>query len=292
MPNRISHPSPDELSAFSLGQLAPSAGECRWESHISECQPCCETLLGLSKEDTFVELLQEAGQLPHDRTVDQTLGSKSSMSSAAAVPAVLAEHKRYEVIRLIGKGGMGDVYEARHRKMDRKVAIKVINRDLVRKPEAVDRFHREVRTAAQLSHPNIVTAYDADQTADFHFMVMEHVDGVDLSEKVKGQGALPIDEACDYVRQAAIGLQHAHELGMVHRDIKPPQSDGHRRRHGEDPGLWPGFPGSYCTGRRSDHGISLRSDGGRSDHGNPRFHLARTGQRTPARLISEVTSTA
>ena len=116
---------------------------------------------------------------------------------------------------------MGDVYKARHRKMERTVALKVINRGLVRKAEAVDRFHREVKAAAQLSHPNIVTAYDADQAGDFHFMVMEYVDGVDLSQTVKDRGALPVAEACDYIRQTAIGLQHAHERGMVHRDIKP-----------------------------------------------------------------------
>ncbi len=88
-------------------------------------------------------------------------------------------------LSLIGKGGMGDVYKARHRKMERTVALKVINRGLVRKAEAIDRFHREVKTAAQLSHPNIVTAYDADQAGDFHFMVMEYVDGVDLSKRSK-----------------------------------------------------------------------------------------------------------
>jgi serine/threonine protein kinase len=123
---------------------------------------------------------------------------------------------------LIGKGGMGDVYKARHRMMERTVALKIINRELVRKPEAVDRFHREVKTAARLSHPNIVTAYDAEQQAgDVHFLVMEYVDGVDLSQIIKDRGALPIAEACDYIRQAAIGLQYAHEQGMVHRDIKP-----------------------------------------------------------------------
>ena len=137
------------------------------------------------------------------------------------VPAALAEHSRYEIIGLIGKGGMGDVYKALHRKMERTVALKVINHGLVRKPEAVNRFHREVKTAAQLSHSNIVTAYDADQAGEFHFMVMEHVDGVNLAQTVKEHGALPVAEACDFVRQAAIGLQHAHELGMVHRDIKP-----------------------------------------------------------------------
>jgi serine/threonine protein kinase len=116
---------------------------------------------------------------------------------------------------------MGDVFLAQHRVMERMVALKVINRELVRKAEAVDRFHREVKTAARLSHANIVTAYDAEQAGDLHFLVMEYVDGVDLARLVKDRGPLPIAEACEYIRQAALGLQYAHEQGMVHRDIKP-----------------------------------------------------------------------
>ncbi len=220
MSEQATHPSREELSAFSLGQLTPAAA-AELESHISECQPCCETLLSLSSDDTFVELLQEAEQLPSDRTVDPGRVSLGQSSSTQDIPVPLAEHPRYEILGLIGKGGMGDVYKARHRMMDRTVALKIINRELVRKPEAVDRFHREVKTAARLSHPNIVTAHDAEQAGDVHFLVMEYVDGVDLAHTVKQQDALPTAKACDYVRQAAIGLQYAHEMGMVHRDIKP-----------------------------------------------------------------------
>lgn len=214
------HPTPEELSAYSLGQL-PQERAVAIDSHISECQPCCETIVSLSSDDTFVGLLKEARQLSIDQTSNhQNLNAKPS-SVHGDIPPELAGHPRYEIVRLIGKGGMGDVYEARHRKMERRVALKVINRDLFRKAEAVNRFHREVKTAAQLSHPNIVTAHDADQAVDHHFMVMEFVDGVDLSQVVKDRGALPIADACDHIRQAAIGLQHAHERGMVHRDIKP-----------------------------------------------------------------------
>lgn len=216
MPAQSTHPSRDELSAYSLGQL-PQDQAVLIDSHISECEPCCETMIELSSEDTFIGLLQEARHLP----ADQDGFPSQPPSSLTAVPAPLAEHPRYEIFGLIGRGGMGDVYKARHRKMERTVALKVINRQLVQKAEAVERFHREVKAAAQLSHPNIVTAHDADQAGDFHFMVMEYVGGVDLSQTVKDRGALPVAEACDYIRQAAIGLQHAHECGMVHRDIKP-----------------------------------------------------------------------
>ncbi|QDV62595.1 protein kinase domain-containing protein [Crateriforma conspicua] len=218
VPEQTTHPSPTDLHAFGLGQLPPDEATAI-ERHISECEPCCETIADLSSADTFIELLQSADQEPNAQTADHQSGTTNQ--SSAGVPEPLAQHPRYEIIDLIGKGGMGDVYKARHRKMERTVALKVINRGLVRKAEAVDRFHREVKAAAQLSHPNIVTAYDADHAGDFHFMVMEYVDGVDLSQTVKKRGALPVAEACDYIRQAAIGLQHAHECGMVHRDIKP-----------------------------------------------------------------------
>ena len=219
MPKLTDHPSREELSAYSLGQL-PEERAVAIDSHISECEPCCETIVELSSEDTFAGLLQEAGRLPTDQTADHDSATANS-ASFDDIPQPLSEHPRYEILGLIGKGGMGDVYKARHRKMERTVALKVINRGLVQKAEAIDRFHREVKAAAQLSHPNIVTSYDADHAGDFHFMVMEFVDGVDLSQTVKKRGALPVAEACDYIRQAAIGLQHAHERGMVHRDIKP-----------------------------------------------------------------------
>lgn len=213
------HPSREELSAYSLGQL-PEERAVAIDSHISECSPCCETIVKLSSEDTFAGLLQEAGRLP----TDQTANHDSAIANSASfddIPQPLSDHPRYQILSLIGKGGMGDVYKARHRKMERTVALKVINRGLVQKPDAVGRFHREVKAAAQLNHPNIVTSHDADHSGDFHFMVMEFVDGVDLAQTVKQRGALPVAEACDYIRQAANGLQHAHQRGMVHRDIKP-----------------------------------------------------------------------
>lgn len=218
MPKMTTHPSREQLSAYNLGQLPPDEA-ITIENHISECEPCCDTIISLSSDDTFVGLLKDARQLVVDENLDHQ-GAKPP-SPHGEFPPELADHPRYEIVRLIGKGGMGDVYEAIHRKMERRVALKVINRELFQKAEAVNRFHREVKTAAQLSHSNIVISYDADQAGDFHFMVMEYVDGVDLSQTVKDQGALPIADACNYIRQAATGLQHAHERGMVHRDIKP-----------------------------------------------------------------------
>jgi serine/threonine protein kinase/tetratricopeptide (TPR) repeat protein len=116
---------------------------------------------------------------------------------------------------------MGAVYKARHRLMDRMVAIKIVNPLLVTKPGAVERFIREVKAAAQLTHPNIVTAYDAETIGEMHVLVMEYVEGETLAELLQEQGMLNVAQACGYIRQAALGLQHAVDRGMVHRDIKP-----------------------------------------------------------------------
>jgi len=131
------------------------------------------------------------------------------------------EHGPYLLLERLGEGGMGQVFKARHRRIDRIVALKVIRPDRLTHPDAVRRFRREVQSAAQLSHPNIVMALDADEVSGSHFYVMEYAEGIDLARLVKTRGPLPVASACDYVRQAALGLQHVLDSGMVHRDIKP-----------------------------------------------------------------------
>jgi serine/threonine protein kinase len=127
----------------------------------------------------------------------------------------------YRLLDRLGEGGMGFVYKARHQTMGRTVALKVIRKERVGSSHNVKRFLQEIRAVSQLSHPNIVTAYDTGQVGDLHYYAMEFVDGVDLSRLVKEKGPLPVEQACDYVRQAASGLGHAHEQGLIHRDIKP-----------------------------------------------------------------------
>ncbi len=199
------HPTLEQLSAYRRGALE-SAVEAVIEEHLLHCDTCCGQLE--STWDSMVSRLRR-GKDP------------SGAEETGEIPAELANHPRYRIVKLLGRGGMGDVYQAEHRLMHRTVALKVIKERWVRNPAATDRFHREVRAAARLTHPHIVTAYDAEQAGDLHFLVMEYVDGVELAEIVKRRGPLPVQEACDYVRQAALGLQHAHEQGMVHRDIKP-----------------------------------------------------------------------
>lgn len=127
----------------------------------------------------------------------------------------------YLLLERIGEGGMGTVFKARHRMIDRLVALKVLRKDRLTHPDASKRFEREIKAAAQLAHPNVVTAFDAGQIGDTHYFTMEYIQGIDLGKLSKEKGPLPITDACDYIRQAACGLAHAHEKGMVHRDIKP-----------------------------------------------------------------------
>src|SRR5262249_53049416 len=127
----------------------------------------------------------------------------------------------YVQLERLGAGGMGQVFKARHAGLDRVVALKVIRKDRLSDPDLARRFLREIRAIGQLSHPNIVLAYDAAEAGGTFFLAMEYIEGTDLKRLVSKRGPLPIEQACDYVRQAALGLQHAHERGLVHRDIKP-----------------------------------------------------------------------
>ena len=127
----------------------------------------------------------------------------------------------YVILDEIGAGGMGQVFRARHQRMDRIVALKVLPEKSLESAHAVERFHREVKAAARLEHPNIVTAFDADEHEGTHFLVMQYVQGADLNSLVKTRGPLPLGQAVDCILQAAKGLEYAHQEGVIHRDIKP-----------------------------------------------------------------------
>jgi len=127
----------------------------------------------------------------------------------------------YVLTERLGEGGAGAVYKARHVYMQRTVAIKFIRADMTDNTEIVGRFYREIQAVSQLVHPNVVLAHDAGPSGQTHFLAMEYVEGNDLQKMVTKTGAMPVDKACDYIRQAAMGLQHIHERGLIHRDIKP-----------------------------------------------------------------------
>ncbi len=128
---------------------------------------------------------------------------------------------KYKVLERLGSGGFAQVYLCEHKLMRRRVAVKVLPVAKAKDSSALERFYREARAAAALDHANIVHAYDIDQDEDLHFLVMEYVDGANLQEIVKRTGPLSVARACHYIFQAALGLQHAHEHSLVHRDIKP-----------------------------------------------------------------------
>jgi len=216
----LDHPNREQLAAFGLGKLSTEQIAVI-EGHLSECDRCCETL-SLLQEDTFVALIRSAQSADNDDPLGmEDRSTETDAMSDLITDRPLANHPRYRVLEQVGTGGMGDVYKAEHRMMQRCVALKVIKPQFVKHPAAVHRFRREVQVAAGLNHPNIVTAYDAEQVGDVHLLVMEYVEGTNLGAAVEDGGPLSVPEACEYVRQAALGLQHAFERGMVHRDIKP-----------------------------------------------------------------------
>jgi serine/threonine protein kinase len=136
-------------------------------------------------------------------------------------PAVFPELPGYEILGEAGRGGSGVVYKARQLSLQRLVAIKVVPLCLDREDQIVSRFHQERLLLASVTHPNLVTAYDAGEIAGLPYFVMEFVEGTRLDTLVSQRGPLPVAEACEVIRQAALGLQHLHEHGLVHRDIKP-----------------------------------------------------------------------
>ncbi len=138
--------------------------------------------------------------------------------SGSGTPLVLGD---YVLLSKIGAGGMGQVFKAEHRHMKRLAAIKLLPASMTKDEGAVKRFQREVQAAAKLSHPNIVQTHDAGVQRGVWYLVMECVEGQDLSAIVKQRGPLPVQEAVDYIMQAARGLAFAHGKGVVHRDIKP-----------------------------------------------------------------------
>jgi hypothetical protein len=189
----------------------------------------------------FLEELDTSGILsvPHRETAGACAGQ---VGTAARLAEMLVERKiltpwqsdrllhkagatlvldKYQLLSLLGTGGMAQVFLARHTKLNRQVAIKLLPRTKVINGSYLERFHREAQLVAALDHKNIVRAYHADNVGKQHFLVMEYIEGPNLAELVERDGPLSFATAGDYIAQAAEGLAHAHEAGIVHRDIKP-----------------------------------------------------------------------
>jgi eukaryotic-like serine/threonine-protein kinase len=138
---------------------------------------------------------------------------------------------KYRLLRLLGAGGMSSVYLAEHATLHNKVAIKVLPVKRVDQSSYLARFEREAQASARLNHPHIARAFDLDTSGAIHFIVMEYIEGEDLHARVKQHGPLSVREAADFIRQAALGLQYAHDEGLVHRDIKPANLIVDKRGH-------------------------------------------------------------
>jgi formylglycine-generating enzyme required for sulfatase activity len=191
--------------------------------------------------EQFVKQLEVSGILAGD-TLKDFIPPKASPKDAEELARELVRKKKltkfqaeevyrgkgkslvlgnYVLMEKIGAGGMGQVFKAEHRRLKRVVAVKLLPAAMTNDKAAIARFEREVEAAAKLRHPNIVAADDADKANGIHFLVMELVDGSDLSALVKKDGPLPVEKAANYILQAAKGLEAAHAAGIVHRDIKP-----------------------------------------------------------------------
>src|SRR5260370_262867 len=209
-----SHPADTELQSFALGKLDDrAAGGVR--DHLGGGVHCRTPPAELTDGSSFPEpYAPDATPAPPSAAWREALASKKPLPDG--VPPELAAHDGYEIVRELGRGGMGVVYLARNQLMHRPEVLKVLNKSLVGQPGAVERFLQEIRSAARLNHPNVATAYNALQLGDLLVLAMEYVEGEDLGKVVKARGALPVANACYYAQQAALGLQRGHELGLVH----------------------------------------------------------------------------
>jgi serine/threonine protein kinase/tetratricopeptide (TPR) repeat protein len=223
------HPNDRLLRDYGLGKLDDVSAESV-NTHLAACPACRQRVAALSS-DSFLGRLRDARVRPESPAPDVSATKGLSRLDggqahgpappASDLPPGLVNHPDYEILRELGQGGMGTVFLARNILMGRLEVLKVASEHLLNRPGVMERFLGEVRNAAKLQHPNVVTAYSAIRVGDSLVLAMQYVDGLDLSRLVKARGPLPVANACNYIHQAALGLQHAHERGMVHRDIKP-----------------------------------------------------------------------
>lgn len=205
---RTSCPTADTLTAFYDGRLVLDE-HFRIARHLRDCPHCRERSSSVGRA---VPTRRDFPPTPHDTPLTN------------APPVAEPRQDRvgpYRIGRLIGRGGMGAVYEAVHERLDRTVAIKLLPRPVAADPEYQTRFEREIRAVGRLDHPNVVRATDAGEADGVLFLVMDLMAGVDLARLLRTLGPLPVSAACQVVRQAAAGLAHAHARGIIHRDVKP-----------------------------------------------------------------------
>jgi hypothetical protein len=217
--SQILHPNDQTLSAYGLGKLDDASAESV-NKHVLSCSDCQRRVAELSS-DSFLRRLRDAQGRPASPA--PVMSSTDGLSMLAAghgslapppastLPPGLADHPDYEILRELGRGGMGVVYLAQNKIMGRTEVLKVVSGHLTNRRGVVDRFLAEIRNAARLRHPNIVTAYSVLRVRESLVLAMEHIEGLDLAKMVQARGPLPVAQACNYAHQAALGLQHAHD---------------------------------------------------------------------------------
>lgn len=183
-------------------------------------------LMSSEEIQTFHQSLPNAAQMREARELAWELVRAKRLTEFQAKALYNGKLKKlvfgqYVILEKIGAGGMGQVFKAMHRAMERVVALKILPDESARSPDIVQRFQREVKAAARLQHPHIVTAHDAGEESGTLYLVMEHVSGRDMRDIVHERGTLPVARAVDMMIQAATGFAHAHSEGIIHRDIKP-----------------------------------------------------------------------
>ena len=202
-------------------ETQPTSSESNQSDQSSESsesdQPDRERLF--EEIDPVAQRAIESSKRMHQDSGVSALSNRSSTFANSVV--ALGEIGPYELIRSIGQGGMGYVMLARHKHLDKEVAVKILPSTPWRVPTEEARFQREIRAVGKLEHPSIVTALDAGEYQGTHFLAMEYVDGLDLSRLAKALGPLSIPDACELIRQTSLGLSYAHSQGIVHRDVKP-----------------------------------------------------------------------
>ena len=222
------HPTDQTLSSYGLGKLDDILAEAI-NTHLEQCPDCRKRVAEMSADSFLGRIRDVQKPLAMSTFGESQLGRSQSYMGrntaapppANTLPPGLADHPDYEIKRELGRGGMGVVYLAHNTLLGRDEVLKVMGGQIIERPGVLERFLREIRVVAMLRHPNIVTAYHATRLGDSIVFAMEYVEGLDLFRMVKAKGALPVGHACNFVYQAAVGLQHAHEEGLVHRDIKP-----------------------------------------------------------------------
>ncbi len=222
-------PTTEVLTDYSIGNLPPSSLNAV-ALHLERCPHCLRNLQGV--DDTLDPLLAELRQPDGIELLDEEelrpvlerlegLCIDPQPFHAAAGVRIGGRLGPYEILERLGEGGMGAVYKARHVHLGKLVALKVLSPERMGHADAHRHFLLEMKAVGRLNHRNIVLAHDAG-AEDVPYLAMELLEGVDLHRLVKEHGPLSVADACDCIRQAALGLQHAHEHHLVHRDLKPP----------------------------------------------------------------------